>query len=200
MKPIYFVFFLLLMIAGITGFIVLGDPPIGAAGSPHATIPGMSVGGDGAARLVAIGRAPFYFQLCVILLAASLLYMGVAKHRRDRRFFLLVAAATSFAVFVWYKTYSGYEVYLATGQTDVVFGFPVPTNWMLWGVWASFLVFDAIYVVAFRTYYLPHEDEAAFEALVAELKAETDAAANAPPASPPKAPLHAPLHTKPGDA
>jgi len=178
LKPIYFVLFLLLVIAGITGFILVGEPPAGAAGSPHPTITSMSIGGDGTARLEAIGRAPFYFQLAVILLASSLLYMGVAKHRRDRRFLLLITAVASFAIFVWYKVYSGYEAYLATGQADVVFGFPMPTNWTLWGVWGSFLVFDLIYIIAFRAYFLPHEDEAAFNALVAEVKADADAKAS----------------------
>jgi len=175
MKPIYFVFLWLLVTAGITGFILMSDAPPGAAGLPHESIPLVNVGGDGAARLETIGRAPFYFQISTIFLGVSLLYMGVADHRRDTRFRLLIAGGTAFALFVWYKLYTGYEAYLATGETDIVFGFPVPTAWMLGGVWGSFVIFDLIFVIFFRDYFWPKEDEAAFEALVAEMKAKNSA-------------------------
>jgi len=194
LKPIHFVFLWLLVIAGITGFILLSDQPPGAAGVAHETIPVIKVGGDGAARLATIGRAPFYFQIATIFLAVSLLYMGVAKHRRDRRFRLLMAGGTAFALFVWYKLYTGYEAYLATGETDVVFGFPVPTNWLLWGIWGSFGVFDLFFVVFFRTYFWPKEDEAAFKALVAEVKAKQIAKENN------NAEMPSEIATKAGDA
>jgi len=179
LKPIHFVFCLLLIIAAITGYILLSDPPVGAAGTAHASISGVNVGGDGAARLATIGRAPFYFQIAVILLAVSLLYMGVAEHRRDKRFRFLMAGGAGFALFVWYMLYSGYEAYLVTGEAEIMFGFPVPTNWMLWGIWGSFVVFDLFFVFFFRDYFLPYEDEAAFEALVAEVKNASSKAGDA---------------------
>ena len=174
MKAIHLAFVLLLVIAGITIFILTSEQPMGATGIAHESIAGMKLGGDGAARLATIGRAPFYFQLCVIGFAATLLYMGIAEHRRDTALKLSVAAMTAIALFIWYMLYSGYEAYLATGETEVVFGFPVPTNWMFWGIWGSFAIFDLFYVVAFRRYFLPLEDEAAFDALVAELKADEE--------------------------
>lgn len=170
MKPIHFVFLWLLLIAGITGYILLTEPPVGAAGVPHEAIAAMSVGGDGAERLKAMGRAPFYFQIAVTFLAVTLLYMGVAPHRRDARFRLLMAGGCVVALFVWVMLYTGYEDYLVTGEASIVFGFPVPTNWMLWGIWGSFVVFDLIFVFFFRDYFLPYEDEAAFDALVQEVK------------------------------
>lgn len=175
MKPIHFVFLWLLASAAITGYILMSDVPSGAAGMAHESIAELKVGGDGAARLATIGRAPFYFQISTIFLGVSLLYMGVSEHRRDRRFRVLMAGGTVFALFVWYKLYTGYEAYLATGETDLVFGFPVPTAWLLGGVWGSFFVFDLMFVVFFRDYFWPAEDEAAFEALVAELKTKPKA-------------------------
>ena len=176
MKIIHVAFACLLAVAGITVFILLSDPPAGVTGVPYEGAAGMKLGGDGAARLEPIGRAPFYFQIGVIGFAASLLYMGVAERRRDTQLKLSVLVMTCIALFVWYMLYSGYEAYLATGETDVVFGFPVPTNWMFWGIWGSFAIFDLFYVVMFRRYFLPHEDEAAFASLVAELKAEEERA------------------------
>ncbi|WP_417451064.1 hypothetical protein [Kordiimonas sp.] len=176
MKAIHLAFAFLLAIAGITVFILMSDPPMGASGVAHDAIAGMKLGGDGAARLASIGRAPFYFQLGVIGFAATLLYMGIAEHRRDKVLKAAILSMTAIALFIWYMLYSGYEDYLATGETDVVFGFPVPTNWMFWGIWGSFAIFDLFYVVAFRRYFLPKEDEAAFNALVAELKADEEQA------------------------
>jgi len=170
LKPIHIVFVLLLVIASITVFIFMSEPPIGAAGVAHESIQGMSVGGDGAARLSSIGKAPFYFQAAVILMAVALLYMGVAEHRRDTRFRVFMVLGAAFALFVWYNLYSSYEAYLATGETEILFGFPVPTNWMLWGVWGSFVLFDLFFVFFFRDYFWPPEDEAAFKALVEEMK------------------------------
>ncbi|WP_262689700.1 hypothetical protein [Kordiimonas aestuarii] len=172
MKAIHLAFVFLLAIAGITVFVLISEPPTGATGVAHDTIAGMKLGGDGAARLATIGRTPFYFQLGVIGFAATLLYMGVAERRRDGALRVAILTMTAVALFIWYMLYSGYEDYLATGETDVVFGFPVPTNWMFWGIWGSFAIFDLFYVVAFRRYFLPKEDEAEFAALVAELKAD----------------------------
>ncbi|MEX0299130.1 MAG: hypothetical protein AB3N28_08660 [Kordiimonas sp.] len=172
MKPIHIVFSLLLVIAGITVYILTSEPPANAAGVAHQSLAGIKVGGDGAARLATIGKAPFYFQIAVIFLAASLLYMGVPEHRRDRLFRMLFAGATAYAVFVWVSLFSSYQAYHETGVTDVVFGFPVPTNWFLWGVWSGFVVFDLLYVFAFRRYFLHPEDEQSFRELVAEVKSE----------------------------
>lgn len=176
MKIIHLVFALLLVIAGITLFVLMSAPPEDATGTAHPTIAAMAVGGDGAERLSSIGRAPYYFQIAVILLGCSLLYMGVAKHRRDRALTLFFAGGIAFALFAWGMLYTGYEQYLATGQTTVFLGFPMPTNWMFWGIWGSFAAFDIFYVIFFRRYFLPLEDEAAFQALVEEMKSEGEGA------------------------
>lgn len=175
MKPIHFVFVLLLTIAGITVYIFLADQPTGATGLPHASINGLSIGGERSNQISALGSAPYYFQVTVILLAGAMLYMGIAPHRRDAQLKMFFTIGLGFALFVWTMVYTGYEAYLATGDANIVFGFPVPTTWMLWGIWGSFVVFDLFYVVAFRRYFLPKEDEAAFEALVREVKSEQEA-------------------------
>lgn len=170
LKPIYLVFALLLVLAGITLFVLNSPVPEGATGAAHGSIAAMTVGLDGQDRLVSIGRAPFYFQIVVILMSVCLFYMGVPNARQDTRFHMLMAAGLFYALFVWLMLYTGYETYLKTGMVEVVFGFPVPTNWMLWGIWTSFAFFNLIYVLYFRAYFLHPDDEAAFEELVQELK------------------------------
>lgn len=172
MKPIHIIFALLLVIAGITVFILTAEQPFGATGLPHESINGLSVGGERANQVSALGDAPYYFQIAVLMLAGALLYMGVAPHRRDTLLKVCFSIGIGIAVFSWTMLYRGYEAYLATGQVDVAFGFPVPTNWMLWGTWGSFILFDLFYVFAFRRYFLPKEDEEAFAALVREVNAE----------------------------
>lgn len=175
MKIIHLIFALLLVIAGITIFVLTGEPPSGATGMPHPEIAGLSLGGDGGEKLSTIGRAPYYFQISVILLASSLLYLGVPVHRRDRLLSVSFVAGITFALFVWIMLWGGYERYLLTGETTIIFGFPAPTNWMFWGIWGSFVAFDLFYVFTFRRYFLHPDDEAAFEALVREMKEEQEA-------------------------
>ena len=172
MKIIHSVLALLLAIAAITGFVLLSDPAPNAAGMAHDSIQGMSVGGDGTARLAPIGLAPYYFQVCVILLVGVMLYMGIAAHRRTGVVKLGLAAITLLALLVWSELYASYLSFLKTGETEIIFGFPVATNWMLWGVWLSMVAFTLFYVIGFRHFILPKEDEEAFEALVAEMQAE----------------------------
>ncbi|UTW59559.1 hypothetical protein KFE96_04430 [Kordiimonas sp. SCSIO 12603] len=172
MKLIHVVFALLLVVAGITIFVLTSEPPLNAAGIASDSIKGVSLGGDGAERLSTIGDAPLYFQIAVILLAVCLLMMGVNPKRRDTLFKGLMAGAGAFALFAWIMLYTSYQDYLATGQTDIVAGFPVPTNWFFWGIWGSFVVFNMIYVVFFNRYFLHPDDEKAFQDLVAELKTE----------------------------
>ncbi|TNE62347.1 MAG: hypothetical protein EP335_12185 [Alphaproteobacteria bacterium] len=175
MKLIHVVFGLLLVVAGITGYVLLSVPPENAVGLAHPTIAGMRLGGDGLARLGSIGDAPFYFQIAVILLATFMLAMGVAPKRRTRGFWLFLAGGALIAFIVWASLYLGYKHYLLTGETGLFFGVPVPTAWMLGGVWGSFALFDIFYAVAFRRYFLHPDDERDFEALVAEMKAGGEA-------------------------
>ena len=176
MKAIHVVFVLLLVLAGITISVLTADVPPGATGTAHPEIAGLSLGGDGTMKNSAIGSTPYYFQVCVILLAGSLLYLGVPERRRDGLLKVWFFAGLGFAIFVWSMVWGGYESYLATGETTVVFGFPAPTNWMFWGIWGSFVAFDLFYVFAFYRYFVHPDDEAAFEVLVKELTAdgETD--------------------------
>ncbi|MBO6506478.1 MAG: hypothetical protein JJ850_00180 [Kordiimonadaceae bacterium] len=175
MKIIHVVFVLLLAIAGITVFVWTSEVPNAATGIPHPEVAGLSLGGSGTDKLSAIGDAPYYFQILVILLAGSLLYMGVPAQRRDTLLKVVFAVGLLFALFVWAMLWGGYQSYLTTGETTVVFGFPAPTNWMFWGIWGSFVAFDLFYVFAFRRYFLHPDDEAAFEALVREMKTEENA-------------------------
>lgn len=171
-KPIHFVLAMLLAIAGITVYVLMADVPVDAVGISHPEISGVSLGGEGASKLSALGLAPFYFQIAVILLAGGLLYMGIAEHRRDALLKVVMAAGIAFALFVWAMLFFGYLDYTQSGQTTIVMGFPAPTIWLFWGVWGSFALFDIFYAIAFYRYFLPPEDEAAFEALVAEMKAD----------------------------
>lgn len=176
MKPIHFVFVMLLIIASITGFVLLSDVPSGATGIAHPTVPGVSLGGDGTEKLSALGYAPYYFQVAVILLAGGLLYMGVSRRRRDGFLKGVMACGIAFALFVWSMLFFSYIDFTQTGETTIAFGFPAPTNWMFWGVWGSFALFDVFYAVCFYRYFLHPDDEAAFNALVAEMENEPEQA------------------------
>ncbi len=118
-----------------------------------------------------LGHVPYYFQHVGIMLCGLFMYMGVATRRRDVRLRLIMAGLTAISMVAWHMMFSGYLVFLRTGVTEIVLGFPKPTLWFLLGLWASYLPLCAFYVIAFRRYFYSHADEADFKALVAEVKA-----------------------------
>ena len=69
------------------------------------------------------------------------------------------------AQFVWWSMYLGYVDFLRSGDVPFALGFPVPTSWMLFGVWCAGMVLAAVYIFGFRRYVFTAADEAEYEAL-----------------------------------
>ncbi|WCL54068.1 hypothetical protein [Gimibacter soli] len=172
MRHIYLILGLLIALLGIVAFVWEAPLTAGATGLPHATIDGMKVGGDAAARLDALGNAPYFMQLIVIALVAILYDFSLPAHRRIRAArigFTLLALA---AAVVWTAIWFGYRAAVGGDEPAIVLGFPWPSTVAIWGVWGSMLAFDLFYVWGFRRFILHADDEAAFAALVAEMKAD----------------------------
>ncbi len=161
---------LLLVMAGITLFVLLSEPSPNASGMVHPTIDGMKVGGDGAERLAPIGTAPYWFQFVFILLVGMMLYLGVSERNRTLFAKIGLLAFVILAEFVWYMTYETYLDFLVTGDPQIAFGYPIASNWSLWGIWLSFVAFSVFYSLGFRRFIFTNADQKAFEDLVKETK------------------------------
>jgi len=164
-RLIHVIYGLLLAILALLCWLMMLPEPDFVTGAPHPIFPGMNVGGDGAARLGHASAAIGVLGGLIMLLMQALPMLGVSERRRDGAFWVLMAVVAGAAQGTWWAMYLGYLAFLATGETRFVFGFPVPTTWMLFGVWSSGALFCLIYIIGFRRFVFTPEDEAAYEAL-----------------------------------
>ncbi|RMB07734.1 hypothetical protein [Eilatimonas milleporae] len=169
--PIYAILLLLLVIAASVLYAVSLSRPDNAAGMPHPDLPGMMVGGDGAARWAPIAGAVYVFHTAFMILGGLLFYLGVPVHRRGWRITLVLAAVTAVMLLVTHALHQSYTLFLETGLTVFMGGFPAPAFLALFATWGAYVLYDILFVVAFRHVFLNAEDEAAFNALAAEMKA-----------------------------
>lgn len=141
---------------------------------PHPDIDGMMAGSDGLARLAEIGWPAFSLQVTTLILVVLVIALGVSRRYRTLPFWLGLAATAILFVFVWTRIYLGHQHFLSTGEFHYVLGFPAPTAWVGYGIWASGLALLLLYVLGFRKFIYTHEDEAEFDHLVEELRAGRD--------------------------
>jgi len=167
-RLIHAILALLLLILSLLLWLMVIPEPALSTGGTHTIFPGMNSGGDGLARLGEavgpiglLGAASF---LMMILLTA----LGVREERRDRVFWLLMTGIAVLTQYVWWTLYSSYLDYLHTAKLGLALGFPVPTSWMLFGVWTSGACLCLLYVFGFRRFILNGDDEAAYEKLRAQ--------------------------------
>lgn len=149
------------------------EPPVPNS-LPHPDIDGMMAGSDGLARLAEIGLPAFSLQAATLVLVVLMIALGVSRRYRTLPFWLGLAATAILFLFVWSRIFLGHQLFLNTGEFQYVLGFPAPTAWVGYGIWASGLALLLLYVLGFRKFIYTHEDEAEFERLVRDLRAGPD--------------------------
>lgn len=152
--------------------ILLADPVAGSGGVPHPTIPGLMVGGDGAARLAEIGSLAFLFQCLLLLLIVALAALGVSGKHQSPRLYVLLFLTYIFTLVIWWQMYFGHQQYLETGETGYFLGFPVATAWQMYGTWLGAIPLILIYVLGFKTFIHSDEDEQQYQQLLKDNGAE----------------------------
>lgn len=172
MRLIQVVLLVLLLIAGLIGWILVSPEPPMSTGGPHPEIAGMSIGGDGLTRLGPIFSLGFALQVLFVLLVHLLVALGVAERNRTTTFWVSLTGAGLVSLWVCWKIFSGYAAFLDTGETDYFLGFPVASAWMMFGIWFGGALLAVIYVVGFRRFVYTAEDEAAYDLLEAEAERE----------------------------
>ena len=162
------IFAVVLAMAALLVLIGFTEAPPNAAGVAHDAIAGMQAGGDGAARLAAVGGYAFAFQSLALLFTILLCALSVSPARRSPALLGWMALAFAANMLVWQQMYSGHQAFLETGETGWFLGFPAATAWQVYGVWCAGLVLVAVYSAGFRRYVLSKDDERRFEELLRE--------------------------------
>lgn len=146
--------------------IIVAEPIANSGGLPHPTLPGVMVGGDGAARLEEIGGFAFAFQCLLLLLIVALCVLGVNERRRTPLLYGMLGLTYLFTLIIWWQMYYGHLDYLETGETGYFLGFPVATAWQMYGTWFGAIPLILIYTLGFRTYIHTDDDEAKYQQLL----------------------------------
>lgn len=163
----------ILVIMAITIVVAMvGGEPEMVNGGPHPDYNGMSVGGDSAARLNGLWIEGLVLYFATFIMAPMFMAFGVAEHNRNRKFWTYMGAVTAINLMFAFLLIFFYVDFLNTGETFMLLGFPGPTAMMLFGCWGTATLYTVIYIVGFESFIFTKEDEAKFEALLAEVKQE----------------------------
>lgn len=142
-------------------------------GVAHPQFKTMLSGGDGEARYKPIWWLAWAFALLQVTFFMALLALGAMKKgslgplSRPLLVGWLIFAGIFTGLIVAHARYT------ATSEHGLFLGFPVPTAWMIYGVWVFPAVFVVLYLVTFDRWGFTKDDEARLAELAAEFSART---------------------------
>lgn len=165
MRLIHLILVLLCGIFALLLGLLLTDAPADATGQAHPLIDAMSSGGDGLARLGGRGWIMFLLQTLSLLLIYALIALGVAENNRTRGFWTLLGLGALLSICIWCGLYFSYMSMLSSGEMVLLLGYPLPTAFMLFGVFLGGSYLCVLYIWGFRRFIYTEADEAAYEAL-----------------------------------
>ncbi len=139
-------------------------------GQAHPNFKTMLSGGDSLSMTSSTHILGYLFGLSTVLTLCLFLIQGAIRKNslQGIRPWLLLSSIVYIVVYTF--TFLSDTNYVQTGHTEFFSGWPLPTAWMIFGMWAAPVFFVLIYVFKFRDWILPLEDEERFYDLVAERK------------------------------
>lgn len=140
-------------------------------GVAHPQFKTMLSGGDGEARYVPIWWLAWAFALLQVTFFMALLALGVLK--KGSLGPLLRPLLVGWLIFAGIFTglIVAHARYVGTAEHALVFGFPAPTAWMIYGVWVFPAAFVVLYLVTFDRWGFTKADETRLAELAADFKA-----------------------------
>ncbi len=153
-------------VAVTAGVIALADEPSNVTGEEHAQLKSLEIGGPGAKRHEPIMAAGWLLGTLILTLIVAL--MAFAYRGRLKVVGPPLAVALGIQIAIYTAMMLSYARQLDASSSELVLAFPVPTAWLLYGLWASKLLFVVIFVVTFDSAYWRPQDQAVFERLLAQ--------------------------------
>lgn len=120
------------------------------------------------ARMIAAGTAAGVLVISVLLLC---LLLGSGKNGASPQFVGIVVVVGSLLLGVFLAMTSAMGEYIRSPSPNLIGGFPVPTAWMVFGVWLTPVLFLVVYVAGFRRWVMTEDDQRRLETLVAQRQA-----------------------------
>lgn len=137
-------------------------------GVPNPAVGTMLAGGEGAARYENVWWLGLAFGLLQVVFFVGALAFGANKKSGlgPLKVPFIVGGIAYAAVFT--AMVLAHRSYAASDTHSLFLGFPIPTAWMMYGVWLVPLVFMFAYLFLFDSWIYTEEDRNRFERLLAE--------------------------------
>jgi len=146
--------------------LAITPPPTNVTGQAHETYKTMLKGGTSMTVDSISNTLAYLFGLCATGLLCLFLILGaIRKERLDGIRPWLILSSIAYLI-VYSLTYLSDAHYVDIGHTRFVMGWPIPTAWMIYVMWATPVFFVMIYIFKFRDWILTEDDESRFEELV----------------------------------
>ncbi len=165
--PIFKIFFALLLGWLLLVILLMLQPaPAGMTGTLHPTYQTMFSSGavvlpDGPFQILS-----YLFGVFVIFVFTACLIVGTLRagqwgrmHRWILAFGALYLSIYTMLVIAWWR-------YAEYGLEGIFGGFPIPTAWMIYGIWFSPFLLTILYISFFHKWTLTDADMAVFRSLV----------------------------------
>lgn len=162
---------LLAILVALWGVVLLAvsrvDDPYSAA-KVHSEHRQMLVAGDLAQRDAEMTGLSAVFGGLIISFYLTCLLLGAGRNGTGAVFrTVVILAGTLLGSCFLVMTFS-VDAFLSAPTPRLVGDFPLPTAWMVYGVWICPVIFLAIYVFGFRSCVMTDDDKKRLEAIVAE--------------------------------
>lgn len=166
MKTIHFIYVLLILFLGVIIALAMTTAPVNVTGQVHDGYKTMLKGGESMSSSAHTTLLAYLFGLCATGTLCLFLIMGARRRGKldGIRPWLIGASIAYLLVFT--LTYFSDLNYVATGHNRFFLGWPIPTAWMIYAMWATPIFFVLIYILKFRDWILTSEDETRFKELV----------------------------------
>lgn len=172
MKTIHIILLLVAIFLLVIGMLFMTEPPAFVTGQPHQEFKTILKGGESMSFNSRTNVLAYAFGLCATGLLCLFLILGaIRKGSLDGIRPWLIGASMVYLI-VYSLMYLSDTHYAATGHTEFVMGWPKPTAWMIYVMWAAPSLFVMIYIFKFRDWILTEADEERFAELVKQRRAK----------------------------
>ena len=142
-------------------------------GIPHPRYQTMLAGGDGADRHRQILWIGWAFGISQVALFVGLMAFGGQKNRRLGPLRIPLAIGGVVYVIAFTGMVYTYQSYMLDDSHTMFLALPIPTAWMLYGVWPVPLIFVVLFMFTFDKWTFRDDDMVRFKEILAEKNAAT---------------------------